>query len=196
MTRESPSRLFQREQSCLVVIDVQQYFLDKLPAGRVAPLVARIAWLIRVACALDIPIIATAEDIAANGGLVPALMAELPAGATVFDKMVFGLNDQPDIRAAVTATGRSEFVLVGLETDVCVAHSALGLAAAGHRVAVLEDACGSPPPHHEAGIWRIREAGITVTNVKGMHYEWVRDLATLSALQAKIGRELPASLTL
>jgi nicotinamidase-related amidase len=149
MTMESPSRLFQRDLSCLIVIDVQEYFLNKLPAGLVAPLVARIAWLLRVAGALDIPIIATAEDIAANGGLIPELVETLPAGTKVFDKMIFGLNDQPDIRAAVTATGRAEFVLVGLETDVCVAHSALGLAAAGHRVAVVEDACGSPPPHLE-----------------------------------------------
>lgn len=188
--------LFHRDTSCLVVIDVQQYFLDKLPLDQREPLVQRIAWLIRVAHALAIPILATAEDIARDGPLVPELAALLPAGSAVFDKMVFGLADQPDIRAAVDASGRREFVLVGLETDVCVAHSALGLAANGYRVAVLEDACGSPPPHHEAGLRRMREAGITVTTVKGMHYEWVRDLATLEELRSSIGRALPAGLTL
>src|SRR5688572_14695470 len=169
--------LFDRGRSCLIVIDVQQYFLDKLPAGEGAPLTARIAWTMRVAHALEIPIIATAEDIPANGSLVPELMTALPAGQSVFTKMVFGLYDQADIRAAVEASGRNAFVLVGLETDVCIAHSALGLAAAGHRVAVLEDACGSPPPHHAAGLRRMRDAGILVTTLKGMHYEWVRDLA-------------------
>ncbi|MBV5325472.1 MAG: hypothetical protein J0626_09515, partial [Rhodospirillaceae bacterium] len=76
----------------------------KLPLDWREPLVARIAWLMRVARILDIPIIATAEDIAHDGPLVAPLMAELPAGAQVFDKKVFGLHDQPDIRAAVTAT--------------------------------------------------------------------------------------------
>ena len=188
--------LFRRDQSCLVVIDVQRYFLDKLPAGLAGPLVARIAWFMRVARALDIPIIATAEDVANDGPLVPELAALLPEGAKVFDKMVFGLADQADIRAAVEASGRTSFVLVGLETDVCVAHSALGLAAAGHCVAVIEDACGSPPPHHEAGLRRIRDAGILVTTLKGMHYEWVRDLATLKRLKAAIGTDRPAGLTL
>ena len=192
----SAELLFHRDRSCLLVIDVQPYFLNKLPAGAVMPLVTRIAWLMRVARALQIPIIATAEDIAANGTMVPALLAELPPGQTVFNKMIFGLADQADIRAAVTASGRSECVLVGLETDVCIAHSALGLAAAGHRVAVVADACGSPPPHHEAGLRRVRDVGITVTNTKGMHYEWVRDLATLSALRAEIGKDLPPGLTL
>ena len=40
--------LFDRETSCLLVIDVQQYFLDKLPIDHRQPLVARIAWLMRV----------------------------------------------------------------------------------------------------------------------------------------------------
>jgi nicotinamidase-related amidase len=188
--------LFHRARSCLVVIDVQQYFLAKLPLGERAPLVARIAWLMRVARALEIPIIATAEDIAQDGPLVPELASLLPDGQAVFDKMVFGLYDQADIRAAVAASGRSEFVLVGLETDVCIAHSALGLAAAGYRIAVLEDGCASPPPHHAAGLARLRDAGVTVTTIKGMHYEWVRDLATLAKLKAATGKELPAGLTL
>jgi nicotinamidase-related amidase len=187
--------LFHRDTSCLVVIDVQQYFLNKLPAGLAAPLVARIAWFMRVARALGIPIIATAEDIPDNGTLVPPLL-QLLQGTPIFNKVVFGLYDQADIRAAVTATGRSQFVLVGLETDVCIAHSALGLAGAGHRVAVIEDACGSPPPHHEAGLRRIRDAGILVTTLKGMHYEWVRDLATLKQLKGATGQELPAGMAL
>jgi nicotinamidase-related amidase len=188
--------LFHRDTSCLLVVDVQQYFLNKLPAGAGAPLVARIAWMMRVARALAIPIIATAEDIGENGSLVPELIVELPASQPVFNKMIFGLYDQADIRAAVTASGRRDFVLVGLETDVCIAHSALGLAAAGHRVAVLEDACASPPPHHDAGLRRMRDAGIVITTVKGMHYEWVRDLETLAQLRAAIRRELPSGLTL
>src|SRR4029450_194983 len=54
--------LIERERSCLIVIDVQQYFLDKLPLHERGPLVQRMAWLMRVARALEIPLIATAED--------------------------------------------------------------------------------------------------------------------------------------
>ena len=188
--------LFHRDRSCLIVIDVQQYFLAKLPLDQRAPLVARIGWLMRVARTLQIPIIATAEDIANDGPLVPELAGLLPEGQAVFDKLTFGLHDQADIRAAVAASGRKEFVLVGLETDVCIAHSALGLAGAGYRVAVLDDGCGSPPPHHAAGLGRLRDAGVTVTTIKGLYYEWVRDLATLGQVKAAIGAELPAGLTL
>src|SRR5262249_15501050 len=70
--------LIERERSCLIVIDVQQYFLDKLPLHERGPLVQRIAWLMRVARALDTPIVATAEDIERNGPLVPDLAGLLP----------------------------------------------------------------------------------------------------------------------
>ena len=188
--------LLARNDSCLVVIDVQQYFLDKLPLHERAPLVDRIAWVMRVARHLDIPIIATAEDVKNDGPLVEKLMAELPAGHAVFDKQVFGLMGQADIAAAVTATGKRDFVLVGLETDVCIAQSALGLLGAGYRVAVISDATGSPPPHHEAGLARMAQAGVMVTNVKGLYYEWVRDLATNARVKAALNRPLPEGLTL
>ncbi len=188
--------LLDRTQSCLVVIDVQQYFLDKLPLDQRGPLVARIAWLMRVATILDIPIIATAEDMTRSGPLVPDLANELPSGAKVFDKMVFGLCGQADIRAAVAGVGRSEFVLAGLETDVCVAQSALGLLEAGYRVTVLEDASASPPPHHENGIRRLAAAGVVVHSIKGVYYEWVRNLATDAKVTAQLNRPLPPGLTL
>jgi nicotinamidase-related amidase len=188
--------LVERERSCLLVIDVQQYFLDKLPLPERGGLVQRIGWLMRMARLLEIPIVATAEDVARNGPLLPELADLLPAGTAAFDKMIFGLMGQDDIRAAVDATQRDTFVLVGLETDVCIAHSALGLAAAGRRPVVIDDACASPPPHHEHGLRRLRDAGIVVTSVKGIFYEWVRDLATYRRVEPQMNTPLPEGLTL
>ena len=41
-----------------------------------------------------------------------------------------------------------------------------------------------------------RVAGITVTSVKGIFYEWVRDLATYHRLQPQLNAALPEGLTL
>jgi nicotinamidase-related amidase len=188
--------LFSRELSCLLVIDVQQYFLDKLPLDQRQPLVSRIAWLMRVANLLAIPIVATAEDIARDGPLVPELASLLPPGSTVHDKMVFGLCGQSTIRDAVEAAGRREFILTGLETDVCIAQSALGLMEQGHRAAVIDDATSSPPPHHGHGIRRLAAAGAVITSVKGIYYEWVRDVATAAEVTRKLNAYLPPGLTL
>jgi nicotinamidase-related amidase len=190
------SGLIERDRSCLVVIDVQQSFLDKLPLDQRGPLVERIAWLMRVARILDIPIVATAEDIDRNGPLVPQLTSELPGGAAVFNKMIFGLMDQADIRGAIEATKRDQFILTGLETDVCISQSAFGVRSAGFRPAVIDDACGTPPPHHEHALRRLRDADIEVLSAKGIYYEWCRDLATLKRIKPQMNQPLPAGLTL
>jgi len=109
---QTDGSLIERERSCLIVVDVQQYFLDKLPLHERGPLVQRMAWLMRVARALDIPIVATAEDVERNGPLVPDLAGLLPPETAVFNKMIFGLMSQADIRAAVDATKRDCFVLM------------------------------------------------------------------------------------
>ncbi len=189
--------LIERERSCLAVIDVQQYFLDKLPLGWRGALVGRIAWLMRTARLLGIPVVATAEDVQRIGPLVPELARCLgPAAPPVFDKRVFGLWGQPDIRAELEALGRDCFVLAGLETDVCVAHSALGLRAAGYSVAVVADACGSPPPNHEHGLKRLDNTGIVLTTVKGVFYEWTRDVETARRVRTELGAPDPPGITL
>ena len=88
--------------------------------------------------------------------------------------MIFGLGEQPDILAEVAKTGRKTIVLVGLETDVCVTHSALSLMSRGYRVAIVTDATASPGDAHLAGLARMRDAGAILTNTKGLFYEWMR----------------------
>lgn len=188
--------LFSRDRSVLAVIDVQSVFLDKLPEAERAPLVGRICWLIRAAVALGVPVVAMAEDIAANGPPVDAVAAALPEGTVIHDKRVFGLAGQAGILADIAAHRRAEVVLTGLETDVCVAQSALGLISAGYRVAALTDATGAPGACHSAGLERMRGAGVQISTVKGIYYEWVRDLQTLARVKPVLADALPAGLTL
>ena len=118
---------------------------------------------------------------------VKGLVSVLPAGTHVHDKVWFGLASQPDILEAVQATGRSTAVLVGLETDVCVMQSALGLHALGYRVAVVADATDSPGTGHDLGIDRMRRAGVIITGTKGLFYEWLRTIEDVN----RFHRELP-----
>src|SRR5436190_12528319 len=117
------------DDSVLIVIDVQPPFLDKLPREDSQLLRNRICWLIGVAGWLRVPLVVTAEDIAREGGVDSQVMRAMPATVQVHNKMVFDLAADPAILTAVAQAGRRTAVLVGLETDVCVAHSALGLLA-------------------------------------------------------------------
>jgi len=172
--------LLSRDDSLLIVVDLQPRFWgDRLDAGdkRCAQEAAwRAAWLAATAHALGIPAVITEEDPERNGPTDEAVLAALRPGAPVLTKTVFGLADCPDIMAAIRSTGRRTTLLTGFETDVCVAHSAIGLGEAGYRVAVVEDAAYSPCGAHAPGIARLRDLGLEVMRCKSVYYDWVRTL--------------------
>ena len=170
------ARLLERDASVLIVIDAQPRFLEGDAASPVDAIVARVAWLVGVAVALDVPIVVTEEAPDRNGSTHADIAERLPVGTPVHTKPIFGLADVPAILAAVEATGRDTAVIVGMETDVCVAQSALGLLDRGHRVAVVADATYSPGTMHDHGLRRIADAGGVVVHAKGVYYEWVRTL--------------------
>ena len=144
--------LLDRDDCVLVVVDAQPGFL---PAEADAA-VDRIAWLVAVAGRLGIPIVATEEEPERHG----ATDARLHLDAGAFRKPTFGLAASPEILEAVRATGRRTAVIVGAETDVCVAQSAIGLHDAGFECVVVEDATFSPGEMHERGVAPLAAEGI------------------------------------
>jgi nicotinamidase-related amidase len=89
-------------------------------------------------------------------------------------KPTFGLAGTPEILEAVRATGRTTAILVGCETDVCVAQSAIGLRDEGFTCVVVEDATFSPGEMHERGLARLSGEGVARNHTKGVAYEWLR----------------------
>jgi nicotinamidase-related amidase len=179
--------LMAREDTVLVVVDLQpRIWADRLGADdtrRAEHAASRAAWLAATATALGIPAVITEEDPDLNGPTDQAVLAALPAGTPVFSKPVFGLAGCPDIMAAIGATGRRTALLAGFETDVCITHSAVGLAEAGYRVVVAGDAVYSPFGAHEPGMARLRDLGAEVVHCKGVYYDWARTLAGARAFE-------------
>lgn len=170
--------LLERSDSVLVVVDAQPGFSGADADGNRAAVASRevAGWLAGVASALSVLIVVTEEDAATNGATDPVIGRWLPVGTPVIAKPVFGLVDVPQIIGAIEATGRRTAVLVGAETDVCVAQSAVGLIDLGYRVVVVTDATFSPGVMHEHGLSHVRDAGAELRHAKGVYYEWIRSL--------------------
>ncbi len=160
-----------------IVIDAQDHFLNKLSPRRASQLVSRVGWLIEVAKILGVPVVATAEEANRYGGLTSVLATKLPPDTKVLDKAVFSLADQMDILDSVRKTGRRTAVLAGMETEVCLAQSALGLIRNGFQVIVLADTADSPCDGHEFGLERVRGGGAPLMSLKALYYEWVRTVS-------------------
>ena len=179
--------LIDRDDSLLVLVDLQPRFwgdaLDADDAAGAADAIARATWLTAVASALDVPAIFTVEDPERNGPVAAEALAAAGPEAPVSTKPVFGLAACPQIMAAIEKTGRKTAVLAGFETDVCVTHSAVGLAEAGYRVVVAADAVYSPAGAQAYGLARLRDLGVELVHCKGVYYDWVRTLEAALAFQ-------------
>jgi nicotinamidase-related amidase len=179
--------LIDRDDSLLIVIDLQPKFwsdrLDKDDAADVSKAVARASWLAGTAMALGVPAVLTEEAPAQNGPTAVGVLLAVGRQAPVFTKPVFDLAACPDIMAAIEATGRRTAVLCGFETDVCVAHSAVGLIEAGYRVVVAADAVYSPAGAQAFGLARLRDLGAELVHCKGVYYDWVRTLEDALAFE-------------
>jgi nicotinamidase-related amidase len=178
--------LLRRDESVLLVVDTQERFYgeQRTDVDRAAfdLFVERVAWVTGLARALAVPVVVTEEDPGLNGPTSPGVSARLPAGAPVLVKPVFAAGDNPPISAALAATGRTTVVVTGLETDVCVAHSAISLAERGYRVAAVADALFSPGAAHAHGLERLRAEGVQLLSAKELFYDWTRALADVRAL--------------
>ena len=144
--------------------------------------VERIRWLIQVAEWFTVPIVLTAEDVPRHGATTVRIKDVIAAGTPELNKVIFGLAQQPDILQVVQCLGRKTAVLVGLETDVCVQHSAFGLMQLGYTVVAVVDATASPESGHDLGLARMRDAGVVMVSAKGLFYEWSRDIAKIGEI--------------
>ena len=188
------------DDSVLVVIDIQESFLIKYDSSVGKPLLEKVVWLLKIAARMDVPVVAMAEDIENAGNLNQSILNALPLATKVHDKNAFGLVGNPKILADIEATQRNTAILVGMETDVCVAHSALGLMQCGYRVVVLQDAVATTSGDEATGLNRMRDAGAAISSVKAITYEWLKTVQNTTEFFDKFPElqaiELPGSLSL
>jgi len=179
--------LLERADSVLVVVDMQPGFLARAWFSERDTIASRSAldravWLVALASRLGVPIVVTEEEPERNGSTDTRLVEQLPAGTPVLRKPTFGLAGTPEILAAVRATERGTAVVVGCETDVCVAQSAIGLREQGFECAVVDDATFSPGEMHARGLERLAAAGVGRNHAKGITYEWLRSVEDAHAV--------------
>ena len=165
--------LFSASKTTLLLIDLQTTFLDKLPPAAAATMAEGSAWLVDVATWLEIPVFATVEE-GRYPKLAPCLTERIDTART-FCKTTYNAAALEPLADALRGTARRSIILAGLETDVCVAQTALGLTAAGYRTAFIDELTASPGNGHARGAARMQAAGVTTLSLRGVFFEWMAD---------------------
>ena len=161
------------ENSALVLIDVQEKLMPAM--ANQAKLTARIQLMIKGCGLLNIPIVVTEQYPKGLGATVPDIELLLSNANVVgrAEKTMFSVRAGAEAFSGLAGQGITNLVIVGIETHVCVAQSALDLLANGFEVYVCTDAVGSRNSNdHETALRRMENSGVIPTTVEAVLFEW------------------------
>ncbi len=160
------------ESTVVVVIDIQDKLLAKIPTA--ASLLRNAGFVLDVAALLEIPVRATEQYPKGLGPTAPDVARRLPA--TLPAKTTFSCCGAGTFLEELEMLRRPDVVLVGMETHVCVAQTALDLLKAGLHVFLPVDALAARGElDHATALRRLEQAGAVPTTAEAVAFEWLSD---------------------
>ena len=163
--------MFTVEEACLVVIDIQGKLASLVDQSEA--MISNVAKLVQGIQALDIPIIWLEQNPTRLGSTNPEIAQHMKGQRIA--KMAFNALLEKDVQDAVKATGRSKFILTGIETHICVYQTACALKEQGYEVEVVVDAVSSRyKENKEIGLAKMQALGILPTNTEMILYELLK----------------------
>jgi nicotinamidase-related amidase len=132
-------------------------------------------------------ILTTSFEDGPNGPLVPELKAKFPKAPFIPRPGQINAWDNEDFVKAVKATGRTQLIIAGVVTEVCVAFPALSAIEAGFEMFVVTDASGTFNEITRHSAWdRMSTAGAQLMTWFGvaaeLHRDWRNDVEGLGTL--------------
>jgi len=161
-----------RDQSVLVVIDVQERLFPAMDADHREEVMRNIKVLVAAARRLLVPVVVTEQYPKGLGHTLQELRDALPPRLDPVEKVAFSCWGVEPFRSRLAATGTRRVILAGIEAHVCVLMSALDLLAEGYAVHVVADAVTSRAQAN----WRLamaqfRQAGAVVTTTETVLFQ-------------------------
>jgi nicotinamidase-related amidase len=158
------------DRTALVVVDLQEKLLPAIFGHDGVLHHARL--LLRLARVLELPVLLTTQYAKGLGPTVPAVLAEIP-DAQPIDKTAFGCFGSEDFGSRLkTLEGRSQLLVAGVESHICVMQTVLGAVERGYTVHVASDAVGArTESNHGIGLARMDRAGAVLSSTEMAIYE-------------------------
>lgn len=169
----STSLLADVNESIFVVVDVQEKLLTAMPKGVQGRIVEQVNTLLTASEALSIPVIITEQYPAGLGHTSSELTI---ADGTVVEKTSFSCMQEDNFCKQLESFDRKQIILTGMESHICILQTAFDLQIQGYQVYVVEDAISSRLKANQYNaLQRLSNAGIVVTNVESVLFEWLAD---------------------
>ncbi|WP_242910814.1 isochorismatase family protein [Actinomadura terrae] len=154
------------DNSAIVLIDHAVGFANLIGPKTVEENVSGAVALAKIAKVFDVPMVVTnGYDDAPSGPLYPELAEVLGDHPVVHRSEGFDAFYDERFAAAIEATGRRKLIMAGIQTDVCLAFTALTALDRGHEVyAVVDASAATTKETHDTAIMRLVQAGVVPVN--------------------------------
>ncbi len=168
--------LCRASDSLLVLVDAQTRLSAVMPDAARERVLRNSGILLQAATLLHVPLLVTEQYPKGLGHTETSLTALFPPHTSLIEKTCFSCGAAPGFMERLNASARTQIILAGMETHVCILQTALELKRAGREVFVVEDAvCSRTGEHHQNALARLRHNGVVVTNTESVLFEWLRD---------------------
>lgn len=167
--------LIERDKSALLVVDIQERLLPHIHEGQAV--LDNAVWLVKVAQRLGVPVMVS-EQYPKGIGPTVAVLRGLTFPESVAEKLHFSCVAAKCLEP-LPGHERSQVVVAGTESHVCVLQTVLDLRAQGKEVFVVADAVGSrKPSDKELALARMRAHGIQIVSREMVAFEWLKQAGT------------------
>ena len=181
MTAQLPPTLFAEpftaDNTALVLVDHQVGTLGFVADQSPDQLRNTVVGIAKAARVLGVPVVLTSASTDLMGPTLPEL-AEALADVPNIERTTLSSFDDPRVRDAIAATGRSKLVFGGIGTNVCLTQAAIPAARAGYEAYAAIDISGtSTELERQAAIVELTQAGVGVTTARSVILQILRDNA-------------------
>jgi nicotinamidase-related amidase len=162
------------DRAALVVIDIQESFRSAVPDF--ALIASRASTAVRGFQMLGVPVFVTEQYPAGLGRTAEELQLVFADGTEVFEKTAFSSCGAAPFVQLLKELDKSQVVLCGLETHVCVNQTAHDLIDHGFQVHILTDCVASRFSHdREAGLAKMQMSGVVPSSIEMALFELMRE---------------------
>ncbi|MEK8023413.1 MAG: isochorismatase family protein [Candidatus Hydrogenedentota bacterium] len=161
--------IMRRSESIIVVIDMQEKLMTAMKERY--EIIMQSGKLLQAASILSVPVLVT-EQYPKGLGHTDKRLAAFLDGAAFFEKTSFSAVGETSFVTALENSGRKHVALVGIETHVCVAQTALDLKVRGYEVTVAADAIASRKcTDRDVALELMKASGITIATVEAIIFQ-------------------------
>ncbi len=156
------------------VVDMQEELFSHV--DRSHEVLQRVCFVVEAACLLGVPLLVTEQYPEGLGATLEPIQSRLPKEQKIYHKTTFSGMSDPEVNAAALAMEITSWVLIGIETHICLLQTAKELLSMGHEVTVLNDATTSRSMFDfSSALGELREEGARISSSETLIYEWIGD---------------------